>query len=50
MDPSKVLDIHSDVEDNNVRMKLGGERADFVKFILRSNLCSLRLNILHMVR
>ena len=49
IDPSKVLDIHSDVGDKNVRMGLGGERADFMKCIFRSNLCSLRLNILHMV-
>ena len=46
----KVLDIHSDVVDNNVRMELGGERYDFMKSKFRSNLCSLRLNILHMVR
>ena len=49
IDPSKVLDIHSDVGDKNVRMGLGGERADFMKSLFRSNLCSLRLNILHMV-
>ena len=39
----------SDVGDNNVRMELGGERDDFMKCIFRSNFCSLRLNILHMV-
>ena len=45
IDPSKVLDIHSDVGDKNVRMELGGERADFMKSLFRSKLCLLRLNI-----
>ena len=31
IDPSKVLDIHSDVGDKNVRMELGGDRADCMK-------------------
>ena len=33
IDPSKVLNILSDVGHNNVRMELGGERGDFINEI-----------------
>ena len=37
IDPSKVLNILSDVGHNNVRMELGGERGDFINEIYMSH-------------